>query len=81
VAVKNSGCTRDDRAMTDRRPLGTGPVHADASRTQDTDPAPTPRGQLAAERLPAVPAAAEPKPAHPLPGRRVLGAGPAAPGL
>ncbi|MBK3647811.1 hypothetical protein [Streptomyces sp. MBT33] len=37
-----------------------------------------PRAQLAAERLPAVPAA-EPKP-RPAAGRRVLGAGPAAPG-
>ncbi|WP_327724996.1 hypothetical protein [Streptomyces europaeiscabiei] len=40
-----------------------------------------PRAKLAAERLPAVPAAAEPKPAHPLPGPRVLGAGPTAPEL
>ncbi len=65
---------RDDRAMTDRRPLGTGPVPADASHTQDTDPAP--RAQLAAERLPTVPAAAEPELRQA--GRRVLGAGPAA---
>ncbi|MEU7429177.1 hypothetical protein [Streptomyces sp. NPDC040750] len=60
--------------MTDRRPLGTGPDRADASRTRDTDP---PRAQLAGERLPAAPAA-EPKP-RPAAGRRALGAGPAAP--
>ncbi|MFD5572736.1 hypothetical protein [Streptomyces cadmiisoli] len=59
--------------MTDRRLLGTGPVHADASRTQDTD-LPVPRAQLAAERLPAAPAATGPKP-PPAGGRRVLGAG------
>jgi hypothetical protein len=75
---KNSCCTRDDRAMTDRRPLGTGPVRADLPAHEDTEPAP--RAQLAAERLPAAPAAAEPKPAHPLAGRRLLGAGPTAPG-
>ncbi|SEB29517.1 hypothetical protein SAMN04490357_0011 [Streptomyces misionensis] len=62
--------------MTDRRPLGTGPDRADLSRTRDTEPAP--RAQLAAERLEAVPAA-EPKP-RPTAGRRMLGAGPAAPG-
>ncbi|MEU2867550.1 hypothetical protein ABZ672_57205 [Streptomyces mirabilis] len=56
--------------MTDRRPLGTGPVRADVSRTRDTDPVPAPRAQLAAERLPAVPASAEPEPAHPLAGAR-----------
>ncbi|MFF1404977.1 hypothetical protein [Streptomyces sp. NPDC058294] len=39
---------------------------------------PAARAQLAAERLPAVPAA-EPKP-RPAAGRRMLGAGPAAPG-
>jgi hypothetical protein len=61
--------------MTDRRPLGIGTDRADASRTRDTDPAP--RAQLAAERLPSVPAA-KPKP-RPATGRRVLGAGPAAP--
>ncbi|MGW3985285.1 hypothetical protein [Streptomyces mirabilis] len=67
--------------MTDRRPLGTGPVHADLSRTRDTDLPPAPRAQLAAERLPAtVPAATEPGPARRLTGRRTLGAGPAAPG-
>ena len=64
--------------MTDRRPLGTGTDRADASRTRDTDPVPAPRAQLAAERLPAAVPAAEPKP-RPAAGRRVLGAGPAAP--
>lgn len=64
--------------MTDRRPLGTGTDRADLSRTRDTDPAPAPRAPLAAERLSAVPAA-EPKP-RPVAGRRMLGAGPAAPG-
>ncbi|MGW3462747.1 hypothetical protein ACWDE9_25455 [Streptomyces olivaceoviridis] len=59
--------------MTDRRPLGTGPATAEPSRTPDTDP-PAPRAQLAAERLPAAPAA-EPKP-RPTTGRRALGAGP-----
>lgn len=47
---------------------------------RDTDPAPAPRAQLAAERLPAGQAATEPKPTHPLPGRRVLGTSPATPG-
>ncbi|MEU7363712.1 MULTISPECIES: hypothetical protein [Streptomyces] len=61
--------------MTDRRPLGTGPATAEPSRTPDADP-PAPRAQLAAERLPSVPAA-EPKPARPAAGRRALGAGPA----
>jgi hypothetical protein len=66
---------RDDRAMTDRRPLGTGPAIADPSRTRDTDPMPAPRAQLAAERLPAAPAAeSEPRPTA---GRRALGVGPA----
>ncbi|MFF1285619.1 hypothetical protein [Streptomyces sp. NPDC058299] len=60
--------------MTERRPLGTGPATAETSRTRDTDP-PAPRAQLAAERLPAAPAAAAPKP-HPTTGRRALGAGP-----
>ncbi|MFF5858581.1 hypothetical protein ACFY8B_23625 [Streptomyces sp. NPDC012751] len=67
--------------MTDRRPLGTGPATADASRTPDTDP-PAPRARLAAERLPtdpAVPATTGPVP-RPAAGRRTLGAGPAAPG-
>ncbi|MFF4866834.1 hypothetical protein ACFY3J_35100 [Streptomyces sp. NPDC001231] len=64
--------------MTDRRPLGTGPDRADVSRTRDTELPPTPRAQLAAERLPTTPAA-EPK-SRPPAGRRVLGAGPAAPG-
>ena len=62
--------------MTDRRPLGTGTNRATTSRTQDTDPVPAPRAQLAAERLPTVPAAA-PKP-RPAARRRALGAGPAA---
>ncbi|MEU0054633.1 hypothetical protein ABZ299_29570 [Streptomyces sp. NPDC006184] len=45
---------------------------------RDTDPVPAPRAQLAAERLPSAPAA-EPK-ARPAAGRRMLAAGPAAPG-
>ncbi|WP_371558719.1 hypothetical protein OG416_39000 [Streptomyces longwoodensis] len=61
--------------MTDRRPLGTGPATAEPSRTQGTEPGPAPRAQLAAERLPAIPAA-EPK-SRPTAGRRALGAGPA----
>jgi hypothetical protein len=66
--------------MTTRRPLGTGPVQVETSGTPDTDPVLAPRAQLAAERLPAtVPAAADPKP-RPAVGRRVLRAGPAAPG-
>ncbi|MDT0616462.1 hypothetical protein [Streptomyces lancefieldiae] len=64
----------DDRTMTDRRPLGTGPDRTAASRAQDT--APAPRAPLAAERLPAAPATTEPKPARPPAGRRILGAGP-----
>ncbi|MFJ1561307.1 hypothetical protein [Streptomyces mirabilis] len=67
--------------MTDRRPLGTGPVRADLSRTRDTDLPPVPRAQLAAERIPAAPAATEPGPARRLAGRRTLGAGPATVGL
>ncbi|WP_454325518.1 hypothetical protein [Streptomyces ambofaciens] len=64
--------------MTDRRPLGTGPAPA------DTGVLPGPhvvqlRAQLAAERLPTVSAAAEPKP-RPAAGRRALGSGPASPG-
>ncbi|MFB7739978.1 hypothetical protein ACFC08_37790 [Streptomyces sp. NPDC056112] len=69
---------RENRAMTDRRPPGTGPDRANVSRTQDTELPPVPRAQLAAERLPATPAA-EPK-SRPPAGRRVLGVGPAAPG-
>jgi hypothetical protein len=65
---------RDDRAMTDRRPLRTGPATAEPSRTQGTDP--LGGAQLAAERLPSVPAA-EPKPARLAAGRRALGTGPA----
>ncbi|GAB1340784.1 hypothetical protein ACE1SV_73740 [Streptomyces sp. E-15] len=67
--------------MTDRRPLGTGPATADASRTQDTDP-PAPRAPLAAERLPTAPAATAatgPKP-RPAAERRTLRTRPAAPG-
>ncbi|MEW2289428.1 hypothetical protein [Streptomyces sp. NPDC047841] len=60
--------------MTNRRPLDTGPTAA-VSHMRDTDP-PAPRAQLAAERLPSVPAA-EPKPTRPAAGRRALGAGPA----
>ncbi|WP_217141549.1 hypothetical protein [Streptomyces sp. AC627_RSS907] len=48
------------------------------SHLRDTDPVPAPRAQLAAERLPTAPPPAEPKP-RPA-GRRVLEAGPAAPG-
>ncbi|MER7901353.1 hypothetical protein ABTX62_36210 [Streptomyces sp. NPDC096046] len=66
--------------MTDRRPLGTGCDRADLSRTRDTDPPPAPRAQLAAEQLPAAAPAAEAK-SRPTAGRRVLGAGPAAPEL
>ncbi|MFV0131766.1 hypothetical protein ACLGIH_00475 [Streptomyces sp. HMX87] len=62
--------------MTDRRPLGTGPLHP-AAETDNELPC-VPRAQLAAERLPAtVPAIPEPGPARPPAGRRVLGAGPA----
>ncbi|MGW0191737.1 hypothetical protein ACWDV7_39355 [Streptomyces sp. NPDC003362] len=64
--------------MTDRRPLGTGTDRTNLSRTRDTDPVPSPRAPLAAERLAAVPAA-EPRP-RPAAGRRTLGAGSAAPG-
>ncbi|MFJ6686729.1 hypothetical protein [Streptomyces werraensis] len=59
--------------MTDRRPLGTGPDPAAASRTPDTEPS-APRAQLAAERLTAAPAA-EPTPLSAT-GRRTLGTGP-----
>ncbi|MGW4821987.1 hypothetical protein ACWEP4_24125 [Streptomyces sp. NPDC004227] len=69
---------RENRAMTDRRPLGTAPDRDNVSRTRDTELPPTPLAHLAAERLPAAPAA-EPK-SRPTAGRRVLGAGPAAPG-
>ncbi|MEU6393616.1 hypothetical protein [Streptomyces sp. NPDC046939] len=61
--------------MTERRPLGTGPDPADASRTPDAAP---PRAQLAAERLAVAPATEPTRP--PGTGRRVLGAGPTAPG-
>ncbi|PWI04752.1 hypothetical protein DIZ27_43400 [Streptomyces sp. NWU339] len=54
--------------MTDRRPLGTGPTHTDESRMRDTGP-PAPRAQLAAERLPAAPAADHPMPTRPVTGR------------
>ncbi|KUN18752.1 hypothetical protein AQJ11_32825 [Streptomyces corchorusii] len=63
--------------MTDHRPLGTGPATAETSRTQDTDP-PATRAPLAAERLPAAPAATDHKPRPS--GRRALGFGPASPG-
>ncbi|MFV0131804.1 hypothetical protein ACLGIH_00695 [Streptomyces sp. HMX87] len=56
--------------MTDRRPLGTGPLHP-AAETDNELPC-VPRAQLAA-----VPAIPEPGPARPPAGRRVLGAGPA----
>ncbi|MFJ8351525.1 hypothetical protein ACIQ9J_35260 [Streptomyces sp. NPDC094153] len=69
---------RENRAMTDRRPLGTGPDRADVSRTRDTELPPAPRAQLAAERLPATPAAEQKS--RPVAGRRTLGTGPAAPG-
>ncbi|MEU5902665.1 hypothetical protein [Streptomyces venezuelae] len=55
--------------MTTRRPLGTGPA-------RDIEAAPVPRAQLAAERLPSVPAAADPRPKAAGAGRRVLGPGP-----
>jgi hypothetical protein len=63
--------------MTDRRPLGTGTNRTDLSRTPDTDPVPTPRAQLAAERasLPLSPPA-EPKPRPTAARRRTLGTGP-----
>ncbi|WP_146075284.1 hypothetical protein [Streptomyces sp. Ru71] len=48
--------------MTDRRPLGTGPVHPDTFRRRETEQPTTPRAQLAAERLPANRAAPDPKP-------------------
>ncbi|MGW4047168.1 hypothetical protein [Streptomyces sp. NPDC004721] len=51
---------RENRAQTDRRPLGTAPDRADVSRTRDTELPPAPCAQLATERLPATPAA-EPK--------------------
>ncbi|WP_406729484.1 hypothetical protein WJ438_40210 [Streptomyces sp. GD-15H] len=60
--------------MTDRRPLGTGPTHT----ATEAELPPAPRARLAAERLPAVPAATEPAPTPPRPaGRRTLGVGPA----
>ncbi|MFJ4276199.1 hypothetical protein ACIP29_37285 [Streptomyces coelicoflavus] len=59
--------------MTDRRPLGTGPTRPAAETNTELPPAP--RAQLAAERLPVIQAAAEPRPT-PAVGRRVLGAGP-----
>ncbi|GAB1340834.1 hypothetical protein ACE1SV_74240 [Streptomyces sp. E-15] len=76
--MKKDASPRDDQAMTDRRPLGTGPATTDASRTEDTDP-PAPRAPLAAERLPTDPAATGPV-RRPAAERRALGAGPAAPG-
>ncbi|MBK3647810.1 hypothetical protein [Streptomyces sp. MBT33] len=48
--------------MSDRRPLGTGTDRATTSRTRGTDPVSAPRAQLAAERLPAVPAAEPTRP-------------------
>ncbi|MFJ3826047.1 hypothetical protein ACIPW1_34145, partial [Streptomyces nodosus] len=66
-----------NRAMNDRRQLGTGPTPADLSRTRDTELPPAPRAQLAAERLPANPAAPDPRPARPATGHRALGTGPA----
>ncbi|MFG2716586.1 hypothetical protein ACGFX2_39645 [Streptomyces goshikiensis] len=59
---------------TDRRQLGNGidpDQHPEASLVRDAGA----RARLAAERLPAVPAAAEP-PARPTGRRRVLGTGP-----
>ncbi|MGW1305768.1 hypothetical protein ACWD5R_39690 [Streptomyces sp. NPDC002514] len=56
-----------------RRPLGTGPQPLPAEP-------PAPRAQLAAERLPAAPAA-EPQPSPQPTGRRALGAGPTPAGL
>ncbi|MFF9221796.1 hypothetical protein [Streptomyces viridosporus] len=57
--------------MTDRRPLGTGPIRT----ATEVELPPAPHAQLAAERLPAAPAA-EPRSARPVTGRRALGAGP-----
>ncbi|MGV9567892.1 hypothetical protein [Streptomyces sp. NPDC003480] len=62
--------------MTDRRPLGTGPVHARASGQEIPELPPAPCAQLAAERLPTSPAATSLSPAQPT-GRRTLGTGPA----
>ncbi|MFJ3594791.1 hypothetical protein OG693_00035 [Streptomyces sp. NBC_01259] len=63
---------------TDRRPLGTGPSRPDSDfdnpgLSPGSGPA-APRAGLAAERLPAAPAADELVPARPA-GRRVLGTG------
>ncbi|CAM5389838.1 hypothetical protein SHIRM173S_02636 [Streptomyces hirsutus] len=58
--------------MTDRRPPGTGPTRT----ATEAELPPAPRAQLAAERLPATPAADDPMPARPITGRRALGAGP-----
>ncbi|WP_406729540.1 hypothetical protein WJ438_40585 [Streptomyces sp. GD-15H] len=58
--------------MTDRRPLGTGPTRT----TTEAELPPTPRAQLATERLPTAPTAGNPRPARPATGRRALGAGP-----
>ncbi|WP_406723687.1 hypothetical protein WJ438_01995 [Streptomyces sp. GD-15H] len=60
--------------MTDRRPPGTGPTRT--ATEADTELPPAPRARLAAERLPAAPAAGDPMPARPVTGRRALGAGP-----
>ncbi|MEV0695526.1 hypothetical protein [Streptomyces sp. NPDC050388] len=66
--------------MTDRRPLGTGPVLTEPPHADGSPPS-SPRAQLAAERLSAaVPATTEPTPTPPRPaGRRTLGAGPTPP--
>ncbi|MFD9684069.1 hypothetical protein ACFWAD_29655 [Rhodococcus sp. NPDC059969] len=74
VMMKMNCPGRIGPVSTDRRQLGTGTDpdrHPEAFRVRDTGP----RARLAAERLPAVPAAAEP-PARPTGRRRTLGTGP-----
>lgn len=72
---KRSG-RRENRAMTDRRMLGSGPRPADDTRPADTE---LPRALLAAERIDpqatqATQAAPTPAPVRPT-GRRTLGTG------
>ncbi|TGZ12345.1 hypothetical protein DV517_74400 [Streptomyces sp. S816] len=63
--------------MTDRRPLGTGPVRTNPPHAQTTEQLPTPRAQVAAERLPVAPASAPER--RRTAGRRALGTGPTSP--